>query len=79
MTTPAELTCRCLFFVAVTSLCCLSPEAGAQDAAPSAEGWHLVTIPDAWRKMPSGNLNRLMAIPGTAAWFRFPNHGRVQS
>lgn len=55
MTTPAKLTRPCLFLAAVTSLCCMSPEVRAQDAPP-AEGWHLVTIPDAWRKMPRGNL-----------------------
>lgn len=65
MTTPAKLTCPCLFLVAVTSLCCLSSEAGAQDAAP-AEGWHLVTIPDAWRKMPGGELKPIDGY----SWYR---------
>ncbi|MGZ0162798.1 MAG: PVC-type heme-binding CxxCH protein [Planctomycetales bacterium] len=66
MTTPAKLTCQCLFLAAFTSLCCLSPEAGAQDVAPPAQGWHLVTIPDAWRKMPGGDLKPIDGY----SWYR---------
>ena len=47
----------CLLILAAGGICSASLEATAQSSRSApAEGWHLVTIPDAWRKMPSGNL-----------------------
>jgi hypothetical protein len=65
MTTPSSLTRQCLFLVVTTSLCCLIPSANAQDTPP-AEGWHMVTVPDAWRKLPSGDLKPIDGY----SWYR---------
>ena len=47
----------CLLILAAGLLFSVPVEATAQSSRPApAEGWHLVTIPDAWRKMPRGNL-----------------------
>ena len=57
---------RCLWLLVVLVLCAQSLEANAQETATPAEGWHLVTIPDAWRKMPGGDLK---SIDGYS-WYR---------
>ena len=47
----------CLLILTAGLLFSVPVEATAQSSRPApAEGWHLVTIPDAWRKMPRGNL-----------------------
>ncbi len=66
MTTPVSRIRQYLFLVAVTLLCCLRPEANAQDVATSTEDWHMVTVPDAWRNMPSGKLQPINGY----SWYR---------
>jgi len=57
----------CLLILAAGGICSASLEAKAQSSRPApAEGWHLVTIPDAWRKMPSGNLKPIDGY----SWYR---------
>jgi len=52
-----NFTRRSLFLLTIAGFCSAPLEAIAQSSRPApAEGWHLVTIPDAWRKMPRGNL-----------------------
>ena len=57
----------CLLILAAGGICSASLEATAQSSRPApAEGWHLVTIPDAWRKMPSGDLKPIDGY----SWYR---------
>ena len=57
----------CLLILAAGGICSASLEAKAQSSRPApAEGWHLVTIPDAWRKMPSGDLKPIDGY----SWYR---------
>ncbi|MDG2358604.1 MAG: c-type cytochrome [Planctomycetaceae bacterium] len=57
----------CLLILAAGGICSASLEATAQSSSPApAEDWHLVTIPDAWRKMPSGNLKPIDGY----SWYR---------
>ena len=57
----------CLLILAAGGICSASLEATAQSSRSApAEGWHLVTIPDAWRKMPSGDLKPIDGY----SWYR---------
>ena len=57
----------CLFLLAAGGLCFAPFEATAQSSRPApTEGWHLVTIPDAWRKMPGGDLKPIDGY----SWYR---------
>jgi putative membrane-bound dehydrogenase-like protein len=57
----------CLLILAAGGLCFAPFEATAQSSRPApAEGWHLVTIPDAWRKMPGGDLKPIDGY----SWYR---------
>lgn len=57
----------CLLILAAGGISSASLEATAQSSRPApAEGWHLVTIPDAWRKMPSGDLKPIDGY----SWYR---------
>tara|TARA_R110002072_G_scaffold303108_2_gene493877 strand:+ start:47269 stop:50901 length:3633 start_codon:yes stop_codon:yes gene_type:complete len=53
--------------LAAGAFCSAPFEAAAQSSklAP-AEGWHLVTVPDAWRKVPSGDLKPINGY----SWYR---------
>jgi putative membrane-bound dehydrogenase-like protein len=52
-----NFTRRSLFLLTIAGFSSAPLEAIAQSSRPApADGWHLVTIPDAWRKMPRGNL-----------------------
>ncbi len=57
----------CLLMLAAGAFCSAPFEAAAQSSklAP-AEGWHLVTVPDAWRKVPSGDLKPINGY----SWYR---------
>jgi putative heme-binding domain-containing protein len=58
---------HCLFLLVVGGLCSVQLEAMAQKSQPApAKGWHLVTIPDAWRKLPAGDLKPVNGL----SWYR---------
>ena len=57
----------CLLILAAGGFCSAPFEAAAQSSKPApAEGWHLVTVPDAWRKVPSGDLKPIDGY----SWYR---------
>ena len=57
----------CLLILAAGGFCSAPFEAAAQSSKPApAEGWHLVTVPDAWRKVPSGDMKPIDGY----SWYR---------
>ena len=51
-----DVTHPCLFYIAAGVLLMSVTAALAQAAESEPQNWHLVTIPDAWRKVPTGEL-----------------------
>lgn len=50
----------------MTTLLAGMRQLGAQDSTPPADGWHMVTVPDAWRKVPGGELKPINGY----SWYR---------
>jgi hypothetical protein len=61
-----KLTRRCLLLLSAGVLCSGILAAYTTAAEPEPSNWHLVTIPEAWRKVPNGELTPV----GGFSWYR---------